>query len=1344
MQGAGTVGSAGQRVVTISPTNGYTHKRGSSSDSTASLTAHPHRPFASPVSPGRVAAIVAPTPRLSARARSPPTPGAARCKGTGRARELRFEDEEDDVELLANGEASSVRRVLRENEASRREREEWSDSSAGGGLGGWAGRRRPRKVGDGVPRPRKSGGHKRSGSTSRLGGCLSSGGESDAQPEAWHLVASDPPHHSPPVPHSFAPFHGLARKLSRGRAHERSGSTMQSLLGIGPGFGGLTGSRSATNLREQARPRRARQRSASVSEGVEHSASSGSGAQRYVGDRPIRHLVRSPSLDSLLRREERAAAPRVPSQHGEALFPADPSVPLPAPARAVDRRQNAFVTLPPSLHHLLRAPSPTFVPQRRPPPVPFGAPFGSVLGAGARRLVSSDSQSSHLVIAIGSRLSREADERDRMILGRPQIADGQSAARPTLAVTKVGDGAGDWRERRAAALEGQNGGAAGSQPRIGRRTSSLGLRIGEAGQGLSPGGTASGGAGSGQQSVAWSSVGDLSAANVVRSAAAMATAAQGPVTYGSYRTSPAPDADQTEPLALRHKASIEPVQGANATATGSKGHHRRGSSLSTATPLSPAAAAINDARLVRAPSAASAAAPIAGTAALPRDDTFGPGQGMGQAGVRPEGLAARPAFSPQASQKSGSSGGGQVVDLGGPESPNFASLFFQPPAQLRRASLGRRASPPPAGSDGVDPRLSRSTYASETEDATAHASPFEEAGLRIGNVSGVGAVRMQRGPSTSSQQAEVQFGSHQHGQQLAAEQDATFGPRRSCGGVEELTQDSLDELFAQHGYDVQAPQEELQEAVAEEGKEGSGGSSEEQEVSPASVQVARFEALEARAPATLSVYSSGSMEGAGVQRRPSLRPLAPTSGVGADEVESSFVTSSFVSEYYSAEDTPTGSRGQSFSFEVPPVPVTSVHVEGREPATAPATTQAWSFLDVDGGEQEIRFAMPALGGATGEGARSAPAGALGFAVTGEAPVRLGGAGGASPVGSFLDWEEDSGEEGGEADRPMTAEASSGESTSQPPGPGNRPASHSPLTPPPVLLSPAPDDPKFPTSSPASHSPQTIPPSPALRSSFFDGSDDEGSGRLSPFPQGRRPSGTSLLSVDASLVGGRRLVFPGPPRSPKSPRRAAGGPGGVRNRASGLSVASTARSGGSAGLEGLDEFPRPPQGEREEGEGEGDDGTVTVTVTSGRGKLARRGSSASLTTRILSAVAPTPSSSSDGSSEREELAGAFSSGRIPFPRTSPPARARHAPEQPAASGRTRYPPRHDSLQGGRRAHRVQPSAGSFLDFNDDGEGQGRVAGGGVKERASVGSFRTFFSSGDEESGREGRAGVGRAR
>ncbi|KAK4703689.1 hypothetical protein P7C70_g2528, partial [Phenoliferia sp. Uapishka_3] len=98
---------------------------------------------------------------------------------------------------------------------------------------------------------------------------------------------------------------------------------------------------------------------------------------------PIRQLRSSPSVDSLYNRPY-GPTQRLPGRDdeeeehlGQALTSPIPS----SPARArIDPHQNAFLSLPPHLHHLLMDPKPpvsrreSFIPSRIPPPIPYDSP----------------------------------------------------------------------------------------------------------------------------------------------------------------------------------------------------------------------------------------------------------------------------------------------------------------------------------------------------------------------------------------------------------------------------------------------------------------------------------------------------------------------------------------------------------------------------------------------------------------------------------------------------------------------------------------------------------------------------------------------------------------------------------------------------------------------------------------------------------------------------------------------------------------------------------------------------------------------------------------------------------
>ncbi|KAM0787891.1 hypothetical protein ACM66B_003941 [Microbotryomycetes sp. NB124-2] len=217
-----------------------------------------------------------------------------------------------DVEPAVSGDGSSVRRVLLENEQSRQERQEWS-SLASARKSRSSSRRRP--------------------SLKRL---FAERHVKAAVDEAQHTpkrMSSLPqfavPAPSPPVAHSF---HGLAKSV-KSFTTSRDGSSQ----------GGPTASLAAATF--EGRHTR------NMSADAVASGSSPCSSTRYVGGRPIRHLHGSPSVDSL--------APRMGSttryEFGQAITNGETAVESPRRAPTV-QTQNAAVSLPPHLHHLLRSP----------------------------------------------------------------------------------------------------------------------------------------------------------------------------------------------------------------------------------------------------------------------------------------------------------------------------------------------------------------------------------------------------------------------------------------------------------------------------------------------------------------------------------------------------------------------------------------------------------------------------------------------------------------------------------------------------------------------------------------------------------------------------------------------------------------------------------------------------------------------------------------------------------------------------------------------------------------------------------------------------------------------------
>ncbi|BGP16098.1 hypothetical protein JCM10213v2_004092 [Rhodosporidiobolus nylandii] len=325
--------------------------------------------------------------------RRPSADAGAQEKGKAVLRDGPLSDAEVDELLSDPFDQSSVRRVLRENEASRAERAAWSDSATkalGFGLSvRMADRERARRDGaksaaqqlrkqevkrvreDVARRKRQQAGadSETEGDTARSRRFRS--GSSRVPGDAG-------PHPSPPMPTSFQPFTSIGRKLSfkrRSRSRDRRASETGAVSdGFGLGiYHAMRKKRSGSDVRRPS---------------ADSATAAGSAVEpttprtATVRGQPIRHLRASNSVDSLYERANGApgVAGRtlvydepVAVQIGEAVSPPPDQA---SPAQGERRRpsvqaQNAFLSLPPHLHHLLRSPERTrFTPSRPPPPIP--------------------------------------------------------------------------------------------------------------------------------------------------------------------------------------------------------------------------------------------------------------------------------------------------------------------------------------------------------------------------------------------------------------------------------------------------------------------------------------------------------------------------------------------------------------------------------------------------------------------------------------------------------------------------------------------------------------------------------------------------------------------------------------------------------------------------------------------------------------------------------------------------------------------------------------------------------------------------------------------------------------
>ncbi|GAA5992129.1 hypothetical protein JCM5350_007021 [Sporobolomyces pararoseus] len=314
---------------------------------------------------------------------------------------------------------SSVLRVLRENEESRKEREAWSDSATktlGLGLGlklaEFERKRSTRGAGNiafggagaKVKQERKKA-RKQVEKDKRRAAESGTDGEGGPNSPRRRRQAAES---SPPMPHSFEPFVHLTRKLSLSRSKSRDLAIKEDKAGI---TGGVATRKSDQDLEAPSTP-------------------------RTVRGKPIRHLRTSPSVDSIFSRNGPPLPPHVcqndsDTQYGQAVS-FDDSLPLSEEHRRPSlTTQNAFLSLPPHLHHLLRSPErETYEPSRAPPPIP---PSQYSLSQDSNRLsTSSVASAARLSLALENHLSKLPSQ-----ASTPTIAQSTNAKTPEITESRL-------------------------------------------------------------------------------------------------------------------------------------------------------------------------------------------------------------------------------------------------------------------------------------------------------------------------------------------------------------------------------------------------------------------------------------------------------------------------------------------------------------------------------------------------------------------------------------------------------------------------------------------------------------------------------------------------------------------------------------------------------------------------------------------------------------------------------------------------------------------------------------------------------------------------------------------
>lgn len=254
-------------------------------------------------------------------------------------------------------ERSSVRRVLRETEESQDERAAWSDSA----VRGVAYRLNSRLA----ERDRKRNRHRAAAmyrheeAKCRTALASESDNEVDAVPHSLIRfrdikspialpVSPHPgrpgPEPSPPVPTSFQPFAWHARSQSQPHraSSQKHGLSRKDVIG--------------------SLKRLARRGSSAVRPSASRSSLASADQTRHVLGQPIRHLCRSASTDSFVHLDTSAnsSSSTLDIRAGGSTERAGEAVTAPLTVGHSGRKpsvanQNAFISLPPHLHHLLRA-----------------------------------------------------------------------------------------------------------------------------------------------------------------------------------------------------------------------------------------------------------------------------------------------------------------------------------------------------------------------------------------------------------------------------------------------------------------------------------------------------------------------------------------------------------------------------------------------------------------------------------------------------------------------------------------------------------------------------------------------------------------------------------------------------------------------------------------------------------------------------------------------------------------------------------------------------------------------------------------------------------------------------
>lgn len=282
--------------------------------------------------------------------------------------------------LEGDMEELSLRGVLRENEESRLERENWRREMGGRKLK--KNRSESRKGSESESDSESSWGFRRRNTsvdqTSRSGRRRAGSEAGLLNPSRNQTPGAD----SPPVAKSFDPFSSLVNKVKSSTSTGRKSSigSLFDNFSTSPNSRAVSRAQVLSSISPPHLGKLGRQRSNSHL-GISQEK------YRYIGTKPIIHTRQSPSVDTLFHRPSALHNSKTVVYPGQAISTSSAVAVQPSTVKQIGTAttNNSLVVTPPHLHHLLKKSLSTdesdrsYIPTRRPPELPSIPSFSSRL-----------------------------------------------------------------------------------------------------------------------------------------------------------------------------------------------------------------------------------------------------------------------------------------------------------------------------------------------------------------------------------------------------------------------------------------------------------------------------------------------------------------------------------------------------------------------------------------------------------------------------------------------------------------------------------------------------------------------------------------------------------------------------------------------------------------------------------------------------------------------------------------------------------------------------------------------------------------------------------------------------